>query len=238
MKNFSAPSRAQSITQHVAMRALFKSVLINMIAPALLYHLAEPHFAAKSLWPLAISGCPPILWLAYGVITLRAVDFLGLFAAENVVVRICALLLAHSEQGALIGRSMENVILAVIFLISLAFAKPLMFYMARQLSTGNDPAQRQAFEAAGDQPNALRAYRMLTWGWALGLLIKAAGAYGLATHVATQDFLVFSPLWDLASDGVLVTASILYARAHLAPSARDGALSNAPAASMPRQAAP
>jgi hypothetical protein len=206
-----------------------------MVAPALLYHLAEPHFAAKSLWPLAISGCPPILWLAYGAITLKAADFLGLFAAENVVVRICALLLAHSEQGALIGRSLENVILAAIFLISFAFAKPLMFYMARQLSTGNDPAQRQAFEISADQPNTLRVYRALTWTWAFGLLIKAAGAYGLAMHVATQDFLVFSPLWDLASDCVLVTGSILYARAHLAP--REAASAKSPEApAMPRQA--
>jgi hypothetical protein len=108
MKDFPGPGRLQNITQHVAFRALFKSVLINMIAPALLYHLAEPHFAAKSLWPLAISGCPPIIWLVYGAIKFGAVDFLGLFAAENVADRIAALLLAHSEQGALIGRTLET----------------------------------------------------------------------------------------------------------------------------------
>ncbi len=207
----------RAVTGHVAVRALFKSVLINLAAPALLYRLAAPHFAANSLLPLAISGIPPILWLAYSVIKLRAIDFLGLFAAENVVVSMAALVLAHTERGALIGRSMQNVILAAIFLASLATARPLMFHMARQLTTGNDPAKRQSFDLTADQPGALRAYRILTLGWMIGLLIKAAGSYWLGANFAAKDFLLYSPLWDLLTDSVLVSASILYGRKALAP---------------------
>jgi hypothetical protein len=212
------PKGWRAVTGHVAVRALFKSVLINMAAPALLYRLAAPQFPAGSLWPLAISGVPPILWLAYSVIKLRAIDFLGLFAAENVVVSMAALLLAHTERGALIGRSMQNVILAALFLGSLAMARPLVFHMARQLTTGNDPAKRESFDLAATQADALRAYRVLTVGWTLALLIKAAGSYWLGANFAAKDFLVFSPVWDLVSDSVLLTASILYARKALAPS--------------------
>ncbi len=221
MMDSARPGRMQSVARHVAFRALLRSMLVNMAVPALLYHFAEPHFPAQSLWPLAIAGCPPILWLAYSVITLGAIDFLGLFAAENVAVRVAALLLAHSERGALIGRSLENVVLAAFFLASLAFAKPALFYMARQLSSGNDPGMCRRFDIAAAQPSAMRTYRVLTWGWALALLIKAAGCCYLAAHLSTQDYLMFSPLWDLASDGVLVTWSILYGRSRLAPSAGD-----------------
>ena len=207
---------------HVAFRALFRSVLINLLAPTILYQVAAPRFAHDSLVPLAISGVPPILWLAYSVIRLRAIDFLGLFAAENVVVSMAALVLAHTERGALIGRSMQNVILAALFLGSLAAARPMVFHMARQLSTGNDPAKRASFDLSATQPGALRAYRVLTLGWTAALLIKAAGSYWLGANFAVKDFLVFSPLWDLASDSVLVTASILYGRKALAPPAASG----------------
>jgi hypothetical protein len=210
------PKGWRAVTGHVAVRALFKSVLINLAAPALLYRLAAPHFAASSLLPLAISGVPPILWLAYSVIKLRAIDFLGLFAAENVVVSMAALVLAHTERAALIGRSMQNVILAAIFLASLATPRPLVFHMARQLATGNDPAKRQSFDLTADQPDALRAYRILTLGWTVGLLIKAAGSYWLGANFAAKDFLLYSPLWDLLTDSVLVSASILYGRKALA----------------------
>jgi len=216
MTDAAQPKGWRAVTGHVAVRALLKSVLINLAAPALLYRLAAPQFPADSLLPLAISGVPPILWLAYSVVKLRAIDVLGLFAAENVVVSMAALVLAHSERGALIGRSMQNVILAAIFLGSLAAARPLMFHMARQLTTGNDPDKRRDFDASATRPDALRAYRILTLGWTVALLIKAAGSYYLGATFATKDFLVFSPLWDLASDSVLVTASILYARKALA----------------------
>jgi hypothetical protein len=210
------PTGWRALTGHVAVRALIKSVLINLVAPAVLYRLAAPHFPANSLWPLALSGVPPILWLAFSVIKLRAIDFLGLFAAENVVVSMAALLLAHTERGALIGRSMQNVFLAALFLGSLATARPLMFHMARQLTTGNDPAKRASFDLEATRPDALRAYRVLTLGWTAALLIKAAGSYWLGANFAAKDFLLFSPLWDLASDSVLVTASILYGRKALA----------------------
>jgi hypothetical protein len=214
----------RAVTSHVAVRALLKSVLINMLAPALLYRLATPHFAANSLLPLAISGVPPIAWLGYSVIKLRAIDFLGLFAAENVVVSMAALVLAHTEREALIWRSMQNVVLAAIFMASLALAKPLMFHMSRQLSTGNDPAKRESFDRAASQPHAMDAYRILTWVWLAALLIKAAGSYFLAAHLSTKDFLVASPLWDLISDSALVTWSVVYGRARLG-SLKDAAAS-------------
>lgn len=137
-------ARWRAVTGHVAVRALFRSVLINMAAPALLYRLAAPHFGAASLAPLAISSVPPVLWLAYGLVRLRAIDILGLFATENVVVTMAALVLAHTERQALIGRSMQNVVLAAIFMASLAFARPLVFHMARQLSRGTIPTSARA----------------------------------------------------------------------------------------------
>lgn len=212
------------ITQHVAFRALMRSVLINMVATTVVYELSVPHFPANSLLPLAISGLPPILWLAYSIIKLWAVDFLGLFAVENVIVNMVALVLSHTEMQALIGRSMQNVVLAAIFLASLAFRKPLVLFMARQFATGNDPDLKSSFDAAAMQPDALRTYRALTWLWVAGLLIKAAGNFLLATQSTTRDYLIFSPLWDLASDSVLVTASILYGRMKLAGAGRPGDL--------------
>ena len=211
----SSPGGLRAIVQHVAFKALMRSVLINMIAPAVLYRLATPHFATGSMGPLAISALPPVLALAYSLLKLRAVDFLGLFAVENVIVNIASLLLAHTEKGALIGRSLQNVPLALIFLGSLAFRKPLVLYMARQFATGNDPASAADFDRASVEPQNLKTYRLMTWAWTAGLLIKSAGSVYLALTFVTKDFLIASPLWDIISDASLVSWSILYGRAKL-----------------------
>lgn len=227
------------IAQHVAFKALAKSTLINMAAPTLLYRLAVPHFGTHSLLPLAISGLPPITWLAYTVIKLKAVDFLGLFAAENIVVSMTALVLSHSEHQALVGDSLQDVVLSAIFLGSLAVGRPLFLYMARQLSTGNDPEKRSRFDAEAMQPRAFKAYRSLTWGWTLALLVKAGGSFCLASSATTKDYLVFSPLWDLVSNAALVSWSLGYARAKLPhPSQEDQEPADAspPQGSWPKQA--
>ncbi|MDO6415032.1 VC0807 family protein [Sphingomonas sp. BIUV-7] len=209
------PTPARRLTSHVAASALAKSVAINMVAPAILYGRAAPHFPPNSVVPLAISGVPPLLWLAFSLARTRAVDFLGLFAAESVMVRMTALLIAQDERGALIGRAMENGLLAIGFLVSLMIARPLLFYMARQLATGNDPAQRAAFDNEAAKPHVRATYRELTIGWVVGLTVKSAINLVFASYLSTREFLMISPLWDLASDAILVTVSLLYGKARL-----------------------
>jgi hypothetical protein len=218
------------VARHIAGAALGKSVLINMVAPALLYNWAQPHFPATSLVPLGISGLPPILWLLYSVVRLKAVDWLGLFAAENVAVAMVALLLAHTEREALMGRAAQNFLLALLFLGSLLVRKPIVQYMARQLATGNDPAKKAAFDAAADLPAAIRVYRAMTAVWAAALAVKAIGAFFLGAYLTTRGYLICLPIWDLVSDSCLVTWSLLYGRSRLKaaplvrPEASGGAL--------------
>ena len=202
-------------TRHVAFLSLVRSMFISMVAPSIIYHYVAPYFAAGSMWPLGLSGLPPILALAYSVFRLKAVDFLGLIAAENVVVDMLALLFAHTEKGALAGRALENPILALIFVISIFLGKPLMLSMSRQLSTGNDPQKRIAFDAIATQPYAMRVYRFMTWAWVVAFLIKAVGNYVISQSFSTKEFLLFNPIWSLGTDIVLITWTTLYGHAKL-----------------------
>lgn len=211
----SSSGQLERATHHVAYLSLARSLLISMVAPSLIYRFTESHFPAASLWPLALSGLPPALALMYSVFKLRAVDFLGLIAAENVVVDMMALVLSHSEKGALLGRAFENPILAVFFFGSLAIGKPLALSMSRQLSTGNSLAKRTEFDAVASQPNAMSVYRFMTWVWGFSMLGKAVGNVVIAELFVTKQYLVFNPIWSLVTDIALVTWTMLYGRAKL-----------------------
>jgi hypothetical protein len=218
----SSPNTLERVTHNVAFLALLRSILISMVAPSLVYRFASPHWAPDSLIPLALSGVPPALSLAYSVFKQRAIDFLGLFAAEAVIVDMMALIASHSEKGALLGRALENPILAVFFFGSLVFGKPLVLYMSRQLSTGNDPKKRESFDAVATQEHAIRVYRIMTWFWIGALLVKAAGNVILAEAFSTKQYLIFNPIWSLATDGILVTWTMLYGRAKLVQRSSGG----------------
>ncbi|ALP68541.1 VC0807 family protein [Paraburkholderia caribensis] len=211
----SSSGSLERATRHVAVFSLVRSMFISMVAPSIIYHYAAPHFASSSLCPLGLSGLPPILALAHSVFRQKAVDFLGLIAAENVIVDMLALVLSHTEKGALAGRALENPILALIFALSILMGKPLVLSMSRQLSTGNDPHKRAAFDAVAMQPYAMRVYRFMTWVWIIAFLIKSIGNYTISQYFSTREFLIFNPIWSLATDVVLLTWTMLYGRAKL-----------------------
>jgi hypothetical protein len=214
----SSSGKLERATHHVAFFSLFQSALISMVAPSVIYRLGAPHFAAGSLIPLALSGIPPALALAYGIFKLKALDFLGLFAAENVAIDMIALLLSHTEKGALLGRATQNPILALFFFGSLVIGKPLVMSMSRQLSTGNNLAKRAAFDAVACQPHAIQVYKRMTWVWAIALLVKAVGNVIVAELCTTKEYLIFNSIWSLVTDATLVTWTILYGRAKLVES--------------------
>ena len=102
--------------------------------------------------------------------------------------------MSHSRMSQTDGRSLQNAVLGVIFLVSLVLDKPLVLYIARQFLTGNDPQARQRFDSVAAQPDAKHVYRTLTWGWSAALFAKSAGSVGLAMTLRTQNHLIVSPI--------------------------------------------
>jgi hypothetical protein len=197
-------------TRTAAMKAVGRSIFLNVVCSYLLYRTFTPQFPSGSLYPLALSGLSPLMGLIYGIVRERAIDFIGFFAAEDIAVSLLSLVLAHSEISALVGRSLQNAVLGVIFLISLMLDKPLVLYIARQFLTGNDPQARLRFDFVVAQPDAKRVYRTLTWGWSAALFAKSAGSVVLAMTLRTQNYLIVSPLWVCMSDALLVWWSVSY----------------------------
>ena len=90
----SLPSERYRARRADALRGLGKSVVINVLCPYLLYRILAPHFSAHSILPLGISGAIPLLNLAYSLFRQHALDVVALFAAEDMVVSLAAILLA------------------------------------------------------------------------------------------------------------------------------------------------
>jgi hypothetical protein len=197
-------------TRNVVMKAMGRSIFLNVVCSYLLYRMSAPRFPSGSLYPLALSGLPPLIGLICGIIRQRAIDFIGFFAAEDIAVSLVSLVLAHGEISALVGRSLQNAVLGVVFLISLGLDKPLVLYIARQFLTGNDPLARLRFDFVIAQPDAKRVYRTLTWGWSAALFAKSAGSVVLAMTLRTQNYLIVSPIWVCISDALLVWWSVSY----------------------------
>ena len=221
MKKSFTPETAHSVNRAAALRGLARSVFINVICAYFLYRLLEPHFPPGSLLPLAISGLVPLFGLAYGVVRQGSIDIIGLFAAEDIAVSLIALSLAHDATSALVGRSLQNAVLAVLFLGSVLIKRPIMLYVARQFVTGNEPSGKARFDQMAGQSDAKRVYRTMTLVWALTLIAKSAVSVVIALVCSTRQYLILSPLFAYGSDVLLIWWSFHYGYSKLGHYAKD-----------------
>ena len=203
------------------LRGLARSVFINVVCAYLLYRLLEPRFHSGSLIPLAVSGLLPLFGLTYGVIRQRSIDVIGFFAAEDIAVSLVALLLAHNATSALVGRSLQNAVLGVLFLGSVLIKRPIMLYVARQFVTGNEPSGKARFDQMAARLDARRVYRTMTLIWSLVLFAKSVMSVVIALTCSARQYLVLSPVFAYASDVLLVWWSFRYGYSKLGHYAND-----------------
>lgn len=221
MKKSFTPETAHSVNRAAALRGLARSVFINVICAYFLYRLLEPHFPPGSLLPLAISGLVPLFGLAYGVVRQGSIDIIGLFAAEDIVVSLIALSLAHDATSALVGRSLQNAVLAVLFLGSVLIKRPIMLYVARQFVTGNEASGKSRFDQMAARSDAKRVYRTMTLIWAFALFAKSGVSVVIALTCSTRLYLILSPLFTYGSDVLLIWWSFHYGYSKLGHYADD-----------------
>lgn len=221
MTKSSTPETAHSANRAAALRGLARSVFINVVCTYLLYRLLEPHFRSGSLIPLAVSGLLPLFGLTYGVIRERSIDVIGFFAAEDIAVSLIALLLAHNATSALVGRSLQNAVLGVLFFGSVLIKRPIMLYVARQFVTGNEPSGKARFDQMAARSDAKRVYRTMTLIWSAVLFAKSAMSVVIALTFSTKQYLVLSPVFAYGSDVLLIWWSFRYGYSKLGHYAND-----------------
>jgi hypothetical protein len=214
----------EHLTQHgnshrarlsAAMHALAVSVFINALCPYLLYRILEARYEPGSLIPLAFSGLFPLLGLTVGFLRQRALDIIGLFALVEVGVAIVTTMMAHSASSALVGRTLQNSVLSVIFFGSVLLGRPIMLYVARQFVTGNNASYRARFDQIANRLDTKHVYKIMTLVWAAVLLGKNFVGIPLALALSTRQFLVASPAFNYVVDVVLIWWSMRYGYSRL-----------------------
>jgi hypothetical protein len=124
------------------------------------------------------SGRPDIL----GVLTLF---FIGLSLAVAVAVNDPMILLLRG--------SVRNAAFALLCFGSLALARPLMFYVARQFAAGWDQVAMLHFDAQWEYPGFRRAMRQITLAWGCWLLAEAVVRVPAALLLPVSTFLATWP---------------------------------------------
>ncbi|GCE22919.1 VC0807 family protein [Dictyobacter kobayashii] len=159
---------------------MLPGMLINTGAPFLIYSLASSHMSTVNA--LLLASAVPLVMTTVELIRKRRVDMMGVLIVLGFVLTAATAYIFNSPKLLLLQSTVVSGLFGLIFLISLLFQKPLLFYVMRSLRCHNDARLIANFNADWEYPQARTFYRVLTSFW--GFLMVA--------HVALQVLFVMT----------------------------------------------
>ena len=139
----------------------------------------------------------------------RKFDTLSLLVIAGIALSLVATLLGGSPRLLLVRESLITGIFGLIFLGSLLFPKPLMFYIVKTTVTKQGMSE-EAFASRWSIPGFRFTFKLMTVVWGAGLLVEATVKIILAFTMPTGLFLVVSPIISYGIYFGLLGWSILY----------------------------
>ncbi|CAG7644362.1 hypothetical protein PAESOLCIP111_04678 [Paenibacillus solanacearum] len=179
------------------------TLLINGIVPWALYVWLSGHM--PSFTALCIATLVPLADNVVHLLKHRKLDAFGSLMLFTFVLTLVLVALGGSEKMLLVRESMITGAVGVVFLGSLLFHRPLMFYMAARFN-GNP----EKFAANWQYAYFRYVLRLMTFVWGILLLLEAVVRTMLVYQLTTAQFLAISNVVLYGFVGIAIAWTVLY----------------------------
>ncbi len=197
-----------------SLRGLFPILVVDVACPYLAYRLLTQYVPGISTTvALGLAGVFPAGGSVASLARRRRLDIIGAIVLTGIVVSIAAVLLGGDPKIVLIRESFVTGALGIVCLVSLLFQRPLLFYIGREFSTGNDPTRIAAFNDLWRFAGARHAFRLMTVVWGIGWVGEFLLRVLLVLTLTVGQVLIVSPIILHGITAALIVWTIYYARA-------------------------
>ncbi|AHC18594.1 VC0807 family protein [Paenibacillus polymyxa] len=174
------------------------TLIINLVLPYLTYRLLIPY--TSSVVALSIAALVPLCDSIYSLIRTRKADAFSGFIFLGLILSVVAVLLGGDERFILLRESYVTGIMGVVFLGSLFFSRPLIYYFAERF-TGHNPQMNDKWEKL---PRYRFNFRLITAVWGLSLLLEAFIKVVLVYSLSIPTFLAVSSFFTYVIIGLTI----------------------------------
>jgi len=192
----------------------------NFVGPYVVFQALDAGHG--DVFALIASAVPPFLWSFYELAKTRRLDAISVLVVAGIVLTVGATLMGGSARLIQIRDALVTGAIGVMFLASLGFKRPMIFYLARATMARDTAAGAAAFEEAWERPGVPEAFRMLTVVWGFGLIFQTAVMCWLAWVWPIGRFLLLSPFIGYAIFGLLMGWSLWFRARRLAKARAAG----------------
>ncbi|NOV01162.1 VC0807 family protein [Paenibacillus planticolens] len=180
------------------------TLLVNGLVPWGLYVWLSDYMS--SLAALSIATMVPLLDNLVHLIKHRKLDAFGTLMLFTFLLTIVLVLLGGSEKILLVRESLITASVGLVFLGSLFFRRPIMYYLAlRFIAQPN-------FAANWDYAYFRFVMRLMTFVWGLMLTMEAAVRVVMVYQLSTSSYLALSNFVLYGFIGAAVLWTVVYRR--------------------------
>lgn len=197
-----------SISRKEIIRGIVITLLINGAVPFVVYEVLRSHMS--SIAALSIATVIPLIDNLFSFIKRRKMDVFAVFMLVSFLLGIIMMCIGGSERLLLIRESFVTGILGIIFLVSLLFPRPLIFYFAIRFTVGNDPDKTSAFVDNWQYAYFRFVLRLMTVVWGLALLGESAVRSILVFKLSVTQFLAVSNFVMYGFVGAAIVFTVIY----------------------------
>ncbi|MBV9870957.1 MAG: hypothetical protein JO214_10090 [Frankiaceae bacterium] len=190
---------------------ILPSLIAGVIIPLIAYFVA--HSRTSTVNALMIAGAFPAAWVLVQLARTRRVDIIGSITLFAFVAGVTVSVLLGGNAFVLkIRDAAFTVPFGFVCLLSLRAPRPMMFYLGRSMSAGDDERKIAAYNQLWEIPEAQRVFGVITTVWGFGLLVEAGVRIVMAATLPTGVFVVLAPVWAAISFGSLFVFTTKYSR--------------------------
>lgn len=167
------------------------SILINGVAPYIIYFVLHHQFQVAELPALLATSIPPLLDALVGIVRWRRIDFLAGFVLFTISLAVALVALGGDPRLYLIRESFITAGIGLAFIVSNPLSRPLGFFFARYFMAGNDQARVTWVNDRWQSSDSFRrAIRLSNVIWGLGFVLEAVVRTYLVFTLSIEQFLI------------------------------------------------
>ncbi len=211
MTNASADSNPSTFVPRFP-SGLARNLAIDMLLPWLAVQLLSHRAGWSAPAAIAVAALFPAASITINAVRRRRLEWIGLVVLVTLAGAVGVVLLTGDVRMALLKAVPGAALFGLACLLSLPARRPLMFFVARQFTAGDDPAKLTAWNARVDSAGFRRGMRLLTLVWGTAFLVKSAMWAACAYFLPLELALIAIPAIGFAVLGALFAWTIAYAR--------------------------
>lgn len=192
-------------------RSILRQLLPGMVLPGAIYFLATLAFHASVVHGLAFASSVPLIDVLTRVVRGKAPTIASLLFVSVAALSVSLSMLSGSPMFILLKGAVISAILGVAFAVSAAMNRPLTRTFALRLST-ECPDRRRHLAELWRHPKALVIFKVLSFGWAVLLLLSAGQQAGLAFTMSPGTVVALEGPITTAATLIGVALSVVYVR--------------------------